>query len=99
MGFCMTDPEPMTDGTWNMRALAVAPAHQGAGAGGGAAIVAATEGAVAGMQGRLLIVDTSRIEAFVGARQFYLRCGYAEEARIRDVWGAGDDKVTFRKAL
>jgi hypothetical protein len=32
-------------------------------------------------------------------RAFYLKCGYDLEARIRDYYTEGDDKVTFRKAL
>ena len=48
---------------------------------------------------RVLIVDTSGTESFSGTRRFYNRCGYTEEARIRDFWGPGDDKIVFWKAL
>ena len=48
---------------------------------------------------RLIVVDTSGIEDFAGTRAFYARSGYDEEARIRDFWATGDDKVIFRKAL
>lgn len=48
---------------------------------------------------RLLIVDTSGTDDFALTRQFYATSGYEEEARIRDFWGEGDDKVIFRKSL
>ena len=48
---------------------------------------------------RLLIVDTSSLPAFDGARAFYPALGFREEARIRDFWTDGDDKVTFAKRL
>jgi ribosomal protein S18 acetylase RimI-like enzyme len=48
---------------------------------------------------RLIIVDTSGLQAFAAARSFYGRCGYEQVARIADFWAEGDDKLTFRKAL
>lgn len=97
IGFCMAAPETLTDGTWNMLALAVHPDVQGRGLGG--AIVARLEAVLRDRGGRLLIADTSGSDGFAATRAFYRRQGYEEEARIRDFWAAGDDKVVFRKAL
>ncbi|MEL7524680.1 MAG: GNAT family N-acetyltransferase [Pseudomonadota bacterium] len=97
IGFCYAVEETFAAGTWNMLALAVAPERQGNGA--GKAIVAALEKQLRGASNRVIIVDTSGTESFAGARSFYTRCGYAEEARIRDYWGPGDDKIVFWKAL
>ena len=97
IGFCYAAPEEMTDGTWNMLALAILPARQGAGA--GAALVAHLEGVLGAQGARVMIVDTSGDEAFARTRAFYRANGYTEEARIRDFWAAGDDKVIFWKAL
>ena len=96
-GFVYAIPEPLTEGTWNMLALAVLPEKQRTGA--GKALVSALENALRPLGARLLIADTSGTDSFEGTRAFYARVGYAEEARIRDFWEAGDDKVTFRKAL
>ena len=49
--------------------------------------------------GRILLVDTSGKEEFKRTRTFYDMLGYEREARIRDYWSSGDDKVTFRKVL
>ena len=97
VGLCYSVPEALTEGTWNMRALALRPDLQGRGH--GTALVGAAERQLAAQGQRLLIVDTSGTEDFARTRAFYARCGYVEEARIRDFWAPGDDKVTFRKAL
>lgn len=97
VGFCFAEPEALTQGTWNMRALAVRPAHQGAGI--GAAIVGRLEEVLRQRGARVLIADTSGTESFGPTRRFYARTGYREEARIHDFWEAGDDKVVFWKAL
>ena len=97
VGFCFAEPEALADGTWNMRAIAVLPKVQGQGA--GRALVAALEARLAEGGGRVLIADTSGIDAFADTRAFYDRAGYTAEARIRDFWGPGDDKVVYWKAL
>lgn len=51
------------------------------------------------MRLRFLLVDTSGTAQYDRTRAFYVRCGYRQEARVRDYWTAGDDLVIFRKAL
>jgi len=96
-GFCYAVPEQMTDGVWNMLALAADPARQRSGV--GHKLVADLEERLSAQNARLIVVDTSSDAMFEGARAFYAKAGYTEEARIRDFWGPGDDKITFRKAL
>jgi ribosomal protein S18 acetylase RimI-like enzyme len=48
---------------------------------------------------RLLLVETSGLASFERTRAFYRKCGYNEEARIRDFYKAGDDKIVYRKGL
>jgi ribosomal protein S18 acetylase RimI-like enzyme len=97
VGFCYAVPEKLTEGTWNMLALAVLPSLQGTGV--GQAIVLALEDVLRRAGHRLLIADTSGDSAFNGTRAFYRKIGYAEAARIRDFWAAGNDKVVFWKLL
>jgi ribosomal protein S18 acetylase RimI-like enzyme len=97
VGFCYTAAEMLTQGTWNMLALAVRPTHQGHGV--GAALVAELEARLRQRDVRVVIADTSGTDAFARTRTFYVQNGYTEEARIRDFWDAGDDKVIFWKRL
>lgn len=97
IGFCFASPEAMTEGTWNMLAIAVLPEKQGGGTGG--AIVSALEAHLAEQGNRVLIADTSGTDDFAQTREFYHKNGYVEEARIRDFWAKGDDKIVFWKAL
>lgn len=97
VGLAYTVPEALTNGTWNMLALAVLPEVHGQGC--GAALVSSVEERLRLMGHRMIIVETSGTEAFSTARHFYVAAGYEEEARIRDFWDKGDDKVVFRKAL
>ena len=97
IGFCYAAPEQLTDGAWNMLAIAVLPSKQGSGAGG--ALVTALESFLRKRGGRILIADTSGTDEFAATRAFYRKNGYAEEARIRDFWAAGDDKIVFWKNL
>ncbi len=97
VGLCYTVPEELADGTWNMLALAILPEEQGQSL--GTALVAAAERYLSDRNHRILIVETSGTDEFALTRKFYARNGFEEEARIRDFWADGDDKVIFRKAL
>lgn len=97
VGFCFTAPEELTDGTWNMLAIAVHPDLQGKGVGTG--LVVAAEDRLRSRGQRLLIVETSSTDAFALARKFYAQNGYEIEAQICDFWSPGDHKVIFRKVL
>jgi ribosomal protein S18 acetylase RimI-like enzyme len=90
-------PERLTEGTWNLLLLAVDPARQGQGL--GRALITAVEQVLREAGARLLLVETSGVPEFSGQREFYRHIGYAEEARIRDYYQAGDDKVIFVKTL
>ncbi|MBK1661359.1 GNAT family N-acetyltransferase [Paracraurococcus ruber] len=90
-------PERMTDGTWNLLLIAVHPDRQGRGV--GAWLTAHVERSLAGRGARILLVETSGLPEFARTRAVYQRLGYAEEARIRDFYAAGEDKVVFRRDL
>lgn len=90
-------PERLTEGTWNLYLIAVGPNWQGKGR--GAAIMRHVEQTLTDRGERLLLVETSGLPDFEYQRTFYRKCGYHEEARIRDFYSAGDDKVIFRKSL
>lgn len=97
IGFVFCEPERLTNRTWNMRAIGVMPGNQGKGV--GAMLTLALESALRERDARLLVVETTNAEDQLGARSFYNANGYQEEAKIREFWDTGIDKVVFRKKL
>lgn len=97
VGFGYLEAEVMTEGTWNLRALAIHPDRQGSGF--GSALLAGIEGRLRTLGHRLLIVETSGTKAFEDARRFYAKTGYTTEATLTGFWAEGDDKIIFAKRL
>jgi ribosomal protein S18 acetylase RimI-like enzyme len=97
VGFCSAVPEELAAGAWNMLAIAVLPTEQGGGCGG--AIAKHLEAELKERGQRILIADMSGTDEFAQTHEFYCKNGYSEEARIRDFWAAGDDKIVFWKPL
>lgn len=97
VGFCYAVPEALADGAWNMLAIAVLRTEQGGGC--GSALTRHLESELRKHGQRILIADTSGTDGFAQTRAFYRKNGYTEEARIRDFWAAGDDKIIFWKSL
>ena len=97
IGFCYAKEEQLAKGTWNMLAIAVLPSCQGMDA--GKALVKELESHLRISGNRVLIAETSGLDDFSATRAFYGKNGYVEEARIRDFWDQGDDKVIFLKSL
>jgi ribosomal protein S18 acetylase RimI-like enzyme len=62
-------------------------------------VIAAVKAALRDRDRRLLLVETSGAPGFAGRRAFYRRLGFRREARVRDYDQAGEDKVTFTRAL
>jgi ribosomal protein S18 acetylase RimI-like enzyme len=90
-------PEPLTESTWNVLLICVDPGAHGKGI--GTALMRHIEADLHSQGARILLVETSGVPAFKRTRQFYDMLGYHREARIRDYYAAGDDKVIFRKPL
>ncbi|MEM6666618.1 MAG: GNAT family N-acetyltransferase [Pseudomonadota bacterium] len=97
VGLAYCAPEPMTDGTWNLYLIAVRPEGQGRGC--GTALVDWLQGVMQANGARMLIVETSGAAAFKAAQAFYLARGFEREATVRDFYGAGDDKVIYRRLI
>ncbi len=97
VGVAYCAPEPMTDGTWNLQLIAIRPDRQGQER--GTALLGYVEQTLTVRGARVLLVETSGLPSFERTRAFYRKCGYDEEARIRDFYKAGEDKIVYRKAL
>ncbi len=97
VGVAYCAPEQMTEGTWNLYLIAVHPEQQGKGR--GSALLKRVEDMLVERGERVLLVETSGLEAFEQTRSFYRNAGYRQEARIRDFYRAGEDKIVFWKSL
>lgn len=89
--------ETMTYGVWNLYFIGVLPSRQRQGV--GEALLSHVEQVLQERSERLLLIETSSLSEFKNARSFYRKHGYDEEARIRDFYKSGEDKIVFRKAL
>ncbi|MEM7487634.1 MAG: GNAT family N-acetyltransferase, partial [Pseudomonadota bacterium] len=90
-------PEAMSDAVWNLLFLATRPEARRRGL--ARATVAAAETAARAAGARLLLIDTTSGEEQAPARALYGGLGYDREATIRDYYGDGLDRVTFRKRV
>jgi ribosomal protein S18 acetylase RimI-like enzyme len=90
-------PERMTEGTWNLYLIAVHPDYQRQGR--GKMLLEYVEQMLANRGERVLLVETSGTEDFEYVRTFYRKSGYTEEARIREFYAAGVDKIVYLKSL
>lgn len=97
VAFAYCEPERMTVGTWNLLAIAVLPSLQRRGI--GALLIRRIERLLADGNERILLVETLGTPDFASTRLFYRTEGYTEEARIRDYYEDGGDKVVFRKRV
>ncbi len=97
VGVAYCELEPMTHQTWNLRLIAIQPDRQRQGR--GTLLLRYIEQKLIARGGRLLLVETSGLPDFERTRSFYGKCGYNKEARIRDFYEAGDDKIVYRKVL
>jgi ribosomal protein S18 acetylase RimI-like enzyme len=97
VGVAYCAPEAMTDGTWNL--LMLWTRKDRGGQGHGKALVEKVAFDAIARGARLLIVETSGLPDFEPARAFYAKCGFKQEARIRNFFAAGDDKLVYTKPL
>ena len=100
IGAAYFGPESHSDRVWNLYFLAVAKQHQGGGT--GTALVRYVEAnlrARGEAVAKLLLIETSSVDSFEPTRAFYRKLGYVEEARVREYYGPGNDKVIFWKLL
>jgi ribosomal protein S18 acetylase RimI-like enzyme len=97
VGIAYIAPERMTEGTWNLYLIAVHPNRQQQGR--GKSLLQHVEKILTERGERVLLVETAGTDDFEYVREFYRKNGYDEEARIREFYAAGVDKIVFRKTL
>ena len=95
IGYCA--PERLTEGTYNLYAIAVHKSKQGNGI--GKKMMEYIESELRKNGNRILIVETSGKPEFELTREFYIKCDYKQQAVIPEFYEKGDDKVVFWKKL
>jgi ribosomal protein S18 acetylase RimI-like enzyme len=96
-GYICYGPTPLTDGTYDVYWIAVDPDMQGQGI--GSELLNFAEDDILRHKGRLITIYTSSQEKYTPTRDFYLKRGYDEGARIRDYYRPGDDLVVYVKQI
>lgn len=97
LGFACYGPTPCTLGTFDLYWIVVEQSHRGMG--WGMLLLQEAEKALANLGARKLYIETSSQPQYATTRNFYLKAGYTEEARLNDFYQAGDDKVIFARYL
>jgi len=90
-------PTPATEATFDLYWIAVEPKYQGHGI--GKKLLHFTEQECRSRGGKLLIIETSSKELYRPTQNFYLKNGYQIEARIKDFYAPGDDRLIFTRKL
>ena len=94
-GYICYGPTPLTDGTWDIHWLAVAPGSQRQGI--GCTLLAAAEDSIRKTYGRLILIETSSRAEYERTRLFYCSQGYEAISRIPNFYAPGDDRLVFQK--
>ena len=97
VGYICYGPTPLTEGTWDIYWLAVAPSQQRSGI--GSALMHYAEEKIRKARGRLAIIETSGTPEYEKTRRFHTSQGYEMVARIPDFYLPGDDKIIYLKRL
>jgi ribosomal protein S18 acetylase RimI-like enzyme len=97
VGFACYGPVPLTEGTFDLYWIAVAPPARGTSVAERLDRAATEDVRRAG--GRWLLAETSSTPAYAAAHRFYQKQGYRLLERIADFYRPGDDRLTFGKRL
>lgn len=97
VGYMSYGPTPLTEGTYDLYWMAVAPEEHGRGY--GKELVGWLEKCVKEVNGRIIVIETSSQPKYQSTRQFYVHLGYKEVSRIADFYKPGDDRIIYTKYL
>lgn len=97
VGYICFGEAPLTDGTYDLYWIAVDTKHHRGGF--GKKLVKFAEEEIARRGGRMLLIETSSQETYGATIKFYEGAGYIIEARIKDYYKPGDDKLIFSKHI
>ena len=96
-GYICFGSTPLTEGTWDIYWVVVAPDKQRKGV--GSALLESAEKSIREAEGRLAIIETSSTPAYEKTKHFHLGHGYKVSGCIPDFYAPGDDKLILQKQL
>lgn len=96
VGYCCYGLIPCTVSSFDLYWIVVDPALQ---EGVGRRLLELAERRVGERGGRRVYIETSARPQYASTQQFYLRCGYREEARLEHFYAEGDDKLIYCRVL
>ncbi len=97
VGYVCYGKAPLTNGAYDLYWIAVKPEYQRHGI--GKILLNHVEEEIVKLSGRLLFAETSSRAVYEKTRQFYINNSFSEEARIKDFYSKGDDKIIYRKYM
>jgi GNAT superfamily N-acetyltransferase len=97
VGYCCFGDVPLTVGSFDIYWLVTDKHHQRKGIGG--LLLKEAERSIRQRNGVRVYIETSGRPLYEPTSRFYVRHGYREEARLRDFYNVGDDKIIFSKSL
>lgn len=92
-GYVCYGPRPLAAAVYDLYWIVVAPERRNAGI--GRTLLEKTVEVLSAKGARMLAAETSGLPAYEAARGFYLKSGFAEEARIKEFYKPGDDLVVY----
>ena len=97
IGYSCFGPIPCTTESYDIYWIAVQERLRRAGL--GREILESVEPRIKDLGGKRIYVETSSRDQYKPTRSFYMRCGYKEEATLRDFYSPGDSKIIYIKVL
>jgi D-alanine-D-alanine ligase len=88
---------PLTDATFDLYWIVVAPELQRAGV--GRKLISAIEAKLRAESARWLLAETSSTAQYESTRRFYQRCDFAVLSQIDDFYRPGDGRIIFGKRI
>jgi ribosomal protein S18 acetylase RimI-like enzyme len=95
IGYVCFGPTPATEATFDLYWIVVSPEMQNQGI--GSQLLKYVEKEVIRQKGKLLIIETSSQHKYIPTQLFYKSKNYKLEARIKDFYRTGDDRLIFVK--
>ncbi len=97
LGYACYGPIALTAASYDLYWIAVDKTCQGQKI--GQLLLAKSEELIRAAGGRQIYIETSNRAQYSPTRKFYLRCGYRQEALLKDFYAPGDDKVIYVKQV